>query len=52
MINWDQPMWTESSLLCDRAVRKMKSKSYVFSDSVLCLGGISPEPVEAWKDKL
>ena len=45
-------MWTESSLLCDRAVRNMKSKSYVFSDSVPCLGGISPEPVKAWKDKI
>ena len=43
-INWDQPMWRESSLLCDRVVRIMKSKTYVFSDSVLCLGGISPEP--------
>ena len=37
-IDWNQPF-------CDRAVR-------VFSDSVLCLGGISPEPVQAWKDKI
>ena len=36
-------MWRESSPLCDRAVRVMKSKTYIFSDSVLCLGGISPE---------
>ena len=49
-INWD--MWRESSLLCDRAVRIMKSKTYVFSDSVLCLGGISPDPVQAKKDKI
>ena len=45
-------MWRESSLLCDRAVRIMKSQTYVFSDSVLCLGDISPEPVQAWKEKL
>ena len=51
-INWDQRMWRESSLLCDRAGRIMYSKTYVFSDSVLCLGGISPEPVQAWKDKI
>ena len=51
-INWDQPMWRESSLLCDRAVRIMKSKTFIFSDSVLFLGGISPEPVQAWKDKI
>ena len=51
-INWDQPMWRESSLLCDRAVRIMKSKTNVFSDSMLCLGGISTAPVHAWKDKI
>ena len=42
-------MWRESSL-CERAVRIVNSQNYVFSDSVLCLGGISPEPVQAWKD--
>ena len=30
----------------------MNSKTYVFDDSVLCLGGISPEPVQAWKGKI
>ena len=29
----------------------MKSKTNVFSDSMLCLGGISTAPVQAWKDK-
>ena len=46
-VNWDQFTWRETSLLCDRAVRIMKSKLFVFSDSVPCLGGISPEPVQA-----
>ena len=46
-INWDQRMWRESSLLCDRAGRIMNSKTFVFSDSVLCFGGISPEPVSS-----
>ena len=50
-INKDQRMRGESSLLCGRAFRIMKSGTYVFSDSVVCLGGISPEPVQAWKDK-
>ena len=46
-------MWREESpLLCDRAVRIVKSKTYVFSDSVLCMGGISQEPAQAWKDKV
>ena len=30
----------------------MKSKSFVFADSVVCLGGISTAPVQAWKDKI
>ena len=45
-------MRKESSLLCDRAVQIMKSQTYVFSDSVLCLRGISTELVRAWKDKV
>ena len=51
-IYWDQLLWRESSLLCDRAVRMMKSQNYIFSDSVPCVGGISPEPVQASKDKI
>ena len=50
-IDWNQHMWRETSLLCDRAAHTMNSKTYVFSDSVLCLGGISTEPVQAWKAK-
>ena len=39
------PMWRETTLLTDRAVQYTIAKTYVFSDSVLCLGGISLEPV-------
>ena len=51
-INWNQSVWRESSLLCDGAVRIMKSKTYVFSDSAPCLEGISPEPAQGWKYKI
>ena len=27
-------------------------KTYVFADSVLCLGSMSAQPVEAWKNKI
>ena len=30
----------------------MKSKTYVFAGSVLCLGDIGTAPVQAWKDKI
>ena len=49
--DWNQPLWKESTLMRGRAVQIVKSKTHVFSDSVLCLGGISTEPVHAWKDK-
>ena len=40
-IDWDETVWKDSSLLCDRAVRIMKSQIYGFSDSELCLGDMS-----------
>ena len=51
-IDWQQPMWRETTLLTDRAVQFATAKTYVFSDSVLCLGGISTEPVKAWESMI
>ena len=51
-INWKQPMWKETSLLTDRAVQFATAETFGFSDSVLCLGGISDEPVEALKSRI
>ena len=34
-------MWKETTLLTDRAVQFAAAKTDVFSDSVLCLGGLS-----------
>ena len=51
-IDWQQPMWRETTLLTDRAVQLANAKTYVFSDSVMCLGGISTEPVKAWESKM
>ena len=45
-------MWRDTSLLCDRAVHIVKSQTYVFADLVLCLGGISTVPIQAWEDKI
>ena len=45
-------MERETTLLTDRAVQFATAKTYVFSDSVLCLGGISDEPVEAWESRI
>ena len=51
-IDWQQRVWRETTLLTDRAVQFANAKTYVFSDSVLCLGGISAEPVKAWESKI
>ena len=47
-VDWPQPMWRETTLITDRALQFATAKTYVFSDSVLCLGRISDEPVKAW----
>ena len=39
-------------MLTDRAVQFATAKTCVFADSVLCLGGISTEPVEAWESRI
>ena len=37
--------------LCDKAIEIMNAKTYVFADSLLCLGSMSDQPVEAQKNK-
>ena len=50
--DWRQRMWRETTLLTDRVVQFSTAKTYVFSDSVPSLGGISTEPVTAWDSKI
>ena len=51
-IDSQQPRWRETTLLTDRAGQFATATTYVFSDSVLCLGGISTEPVKAWESRI
>ena len=51
-IKWQQHVWTETTLLTDRAVQFANAKTHVYSDSVRCLGGISDEPVNAWESRI
>ena len=51
-IDWKQLVWRETTLLTDRAVQFATAKTCIFSDSVLCLGGISIEPIQAWESKI
>ena len=54
-IHWGQNSWRQLSLIGDETVINLqRTKVYVFSDSVLCLGRIlqHPDSNEAWKNRI
>ena len=54
-ILWGKNSWTRLSLIDDEIVINLqRTKVYVFSDSVLCLGKVlqHPESNEAWKNRV
>ena len=54
-INWEDSSWKYLSLIGDEQVISLqRTKVYVFSDSVLCLGKIheNPQSNNAWEDRL
>ena len=54
-IQWEKNSWTRLSLIDDEIVINLqRTKVYVFSDSVLCLGRVlqHPESNEAWKNRV
>ena len=53
-IGWENHSWKYMSLIGDeRSINLQRTKVYVFSDSVLCLGNIleNPESNEAWEQR-
>ena len=54
-IGWEKHSWKYLSLIGDeRIINLQRTKVYVFSDSVLCLGKIHQHPNanESWKDRI
>ena len=54
-IHWGKNSWRQLSLIGDETVINLqRTKVYVFSDSVLCLGRVlqHPESNEAWKNRI
>ena len=54
-IGWEKHSWKYLSLIGDGTVINLqRTKVYVFSDSVLCLGKVlqHPESNEAWKNRV
>ena len=52
MIDYGDYTWGATSLLCDRIHQFSNAKTYVFADSVLCLGDFKENPNEVWKEKI
>ena len=54
-IHWEKHSWKHLSLIGDETVVNLqRTKVYVFSDSVLCLGRVHqhPQSNEAWKERI
>ena len=51
-IDYKELTWRSTSLPCDKAFEITNAQTYVFADSVLCLGSMRDEPVEACKNKI
>ena len=51
-IDYKELTWRSTSLLCDKDFEISNAKTCIFLDSVLCLGPMSDQPVEAWKNKI
>ena len=54
-IGWENHSWKYLSLIVDgRVINLQRTKVYVFSDSVLCLGKIceNPQSNDAWEQRL
>ena len=53
MIDYEEYKWSATKLLCDKFYQISNAKTYVFADSVLCLGGAKKKNLnEAWKEKI
>ena len=44
--------WMSTSLLCQKACQITNAKTYVFSDSVLCVEKMGDDPIATWKSKI
>ena len=54
-ISWEDSSWKQLSLVNDEEIISLsRAKVYVFSDSVLCLGMVNPNPTSnsGWEEKL
>ena len=51
-INFKVFSWMSTSLLCSEAYQITNAKTYIFSDSVLCVGKMGDDPIATWKSRI
>ena len=51
-IDFKELTWRSTSLLCSRAYQITNAQTYIFSDSVPCVGKMGDDPNAAWKNKI
>ena len=51
-IDFKEFTWRSTRSLCSRAHKITNAKTYIFSDSVLCVGKIGDDPIATWKSKI
>ena len=51
-IDFKELTWRSTSLLCSRAYQITNAKTYIFSDSVLCVGKMGDDTIAVWKNKV
>ena len=48
-IDFQEATWMQTRLLCEKAYLFTNAKTYVSSDSVLCVGKMGDDPIASWK---
>ena len=51
-INFKDATWMSTSMFRQKAYQITNAKTYVFSDSVLCVGKMGDDPIATWKSKI
>ena len=51
-IGFKEPQWMSTSFLCSRAYQVTNAKTYVLSDSVLCVEKMGDDPIATWKRQI
>ena len=52
IIDFKDATWMSTSLLCEKVYQLTNAKTYIFSDSVLCVGKMGDHPIATWRSRI